>query len=292
MLKLHEVWIAFPESATLGEGPLWDHRTSTLYWVDIGRNKLHRFDPATKDSVTWKLPGTATSVLLTGGKGVLLTLNNEVVAFDPETEARTPLAEVQAFHEEYRCNDAKVDHAGRLWVGFMHRQCLPGHGKLFCVNADRSVDQMLNSLTIPNGIGWSPDHRQMYFIDSVERALRVYNYDGGNIDLRTTIRLTESTAEVPDGLCVDREGMLWVAFYGGSRVARIHPETGEELIRVSVPAPHVTSCAFGGDDLRTLYITTARQELTSEQLEQFPLSGSLFACRTEVEGSLTSEFRT
>jgi sugar lactone lactonase YvrE len=193
-----------------------------------------------------------------------------------------------------RCNDAKCDPAGRLWVGTMHLETKPGTGSLYCIDHQFKAHKVLSGLTIANGMGWSPDGSFMYFIDSAEHRVRRYNWDADEVSLthEKIILKFDNNNESPDGMCVDKEGMLWIGFWGGGRVGRYNPETGEHLQDIAVPAPHVTSCCFGGTDLKTLYITTAREGLSAEQLKEFPLSGSLFSSGQDVPGSDASFFKT
>ncbi|MDQ2656415.1 MAG: SMP-30/gluconolactonase/LRE family protein, partial [Bacteroidota bacterium] len=222
---------------------------------------------------------------------LILGLQGEIAELDPVSGAVKSLLQLEPELSDNRCNDGKCDPAGRFWVGTMHLECKPGSGSLYCVDKDLGVNRVLDGLTIANGMGWSPDGTYMYFIDSADYAVRRYKFSRDSIGLeeeKIVLRFEEAEG-LPDGMCVDSEGNLWIGFWGGNRIGCYDPVTGKHLIDVKVPAPNVTACCFGGADLKTLYITTAREGLTSDQLREFPLSGSLFAFRAHYSG-LAPEF--
>lgn len=275
----------------LGEGPLWHPVHEILYWVDIEQKLVHSFDPLRRVHRQWTLPKRVGSLApLRNGK-IFLGMQGELAEMDPATGAVTSLVPLEKDLTENRCNDGKCDPSGRFWVGTMHLQCKPHAGSLYCVEPDLTMHKMLDSLTIANGMGWSPDGTQMYFIDSVEHAVRCYKFPPDSFSLvrKRTVLDFDNPDELPDGMSVDSKGNLWIGFWGGGRVGCYDPKTGEHLLDVKVPAPHVTSCCFGGPDLNTLFITTARDGLTQEQLQAYPLSGSVFSVRTNVSG-LRAEF--
>ena len=175
-----------------------------------------------------------------------------------------------------RCNDGKCDPAGRLWVGTMGFGAPKEAGTLYCVLPDGEVVPKLRKVTISN----------MYYNDTPTGRIARYRYDAASGEISfdgIAVVLPEGSGS-PDGMTIDGNDNLWVAQWGGSGVYCYNPRTGELLAKVEVPAPHVASCAFGGEKLDTLYITTARAGLTDEQLKQYPLSGSLFSCRPGVQG--------
>lgn len=271
---------------TLGEGPLWHPIHQVLYWVDIQQGIVHGLDPNTNNHRTWPVHKRVGTVAPAQNGNLILGLQGEIAELDPVSGVLKTLLPLEADLPENRCNDGKCDPAGRFWVGTMHLDCQPRRGSLYCVDTDLGVKRMLSGLTIANGMGWSPDGAHMYFIDSVDYAVRRYAFSHDDIGLqeeKIVLRFEEADG-LPDGMCVDSEGNLWIGFWGGNRVGCYDPGTGKHLMDVQVPAPHVTSCCFGGADLKTLYITTAREGLTPEQLGEFPLSGSLFASRTHSSG--------
>ena len=185
-----------------------------------------------------------------------------------------------------RFNDGKCDPAGRFWVGTFDLEQKPHAGTLYRLDPDGSLHVMLRGITNSNGIAWSLDKKLMYYIDTPTLTVQAFDYDhatGAIANPRVIIRIPEG-AGFPDGMTIDAEGKLWVALWGGGAVHRYHPATGALLQAVAVPAPYTSSCAFGGPDLKTLYITTARGGLSPEQLEEFPESGNVFAVEPGVAG--------
>ena len=273
--------------STLGEGPLWDSVRQVLYWVDIEKKVVHVFDPHTNLHREWPVPKKVGTVALASKGYLLLALQGEIAELDPATGKIKFRLNLESELPENRCNDGKCDPEGRFWVGTMHVDCKPRTGSLYCIDHQWRAHKVLQGLTIANGMGWSPEGTYMYFIDSADHQVKRYKYDPQYVSL-TEERIVlqfENQEELPDGMCVDNNGMLWIGFWGGGRVGRYDPATGKHLADVRVAAPHVTSCCFGGKDLQTLYITTARDGLSQEQLLKFPLSGSLFSCDTSVKGS-------
>lgn len=269
---------------TLGEGPLWHSQHQMLYWVDIEQKVLHGFEPHTQRHRKWVLQRRIGTVVRALNGNLIIGLQGEVAQFDPRTGEVKTLLELEPNLPENRCNDGKCDPVGRLWVGTMQLDTKPKMGSLYCIDKNLQIQTVISGLTIANGMGWSPEGDSMYFIDSADYSVRRYSFSRGTTILQNEKVILRFENELPDGMCVDTKGMLWIGFWGGSRVGCYDPATGRHLLDVEVPAPHVTSCCFGGKDLRTLFITTARQGLSDEQLGRFPLSGSLFSCTPGGQG--------
>lgn len=271
--------------AALGEGALWNPETARLYWVDIEGRALHVFDPATGRDDSFPTGERIGTVVPLHGGAVLVALQNGIHRLDPATGLLTllvhPLTE-----PSLRFNDGKCDPAGRFWVGTFDLLERPHAGTLYRLDPDGRLHVVLRGITNSNGLAWSLDRTTMYYIDTPTRAVQAFDYDHatGVIDRpRVIIRFSEAGGW-PDGMTLDAEGKLWVGLWGGGRVQRHDPATGALLQTVTVPAPHTSSCAFGGPDLATLFITTARGGLSPEQLEEFPLSGDVFAAEPGVRG--------
>lgn len=272
--------------ATLGEGPLWHPIHQMLYWVDIEKKILHALEPHTNMHREWPVSKRLGTVSPAANGKLLLGLQGEIRFFDPSTEAIESLVRIEPDVPENRCNDGKCDPSGRFWIGTMQLECKPGAGSLYCLDTNLQLHKVLRGLTIANGMDWSPDGNHMYFIDSTTYCVKRYRCNRERVSLageKIVLRFDKDDG-MPDGMCADSEGMLWIGFWGGHRVGRYNPVTGEHLGDVEVPAPHVTSCCFGGKDLTTLYITTAQEGLNQKQLEDYPLSGSLFSCNTDTRG--------
>ena len=270
----------------LGESPLWHAIHQILYWVDIESRVVHGYEPHTKQHREWPVPQMVGTAACAANGNLILGLQNEIAELDPGTGKVKTLVPLEADLPQNRCNDGKCDPAGRFWVGTMEMKSKPDAGSLYCIDDALQITRVVPGLTIPNGMGWSPRGDLMYFIDSGDHRVRCYDFDPTTTSLRK-MRIILSFGKdegVPDGMCVDGEDMLWVGFYGGHRVGAYEPATGKHLGDITISAPNVTSCCFGGQDMKTLYITTARQGLQAEQLEEFPLSGSLFSCETNIVG--------
>lgn len=273
-------------NATLGEGAIWHPTEKRLYWIDIEAAELHLYDPATgKDTLfhTGEKPGTVVPVK---GGGVLLATQNSIRKLDTEIGELTLVA--KPLHDpQLRFNDGKVDPSGRFWVGTMAYDVQKGAAALYRMDKDKSFHQVLDKVTISNGLVWSADKKTMYYVDSPTLTVQAFDYDDASGAIskgRVTVRIPEAVGGSPDGMAIDAEGKLWIALWGAAAVIRCEPGTGEVLQRVEVPALHVTSVAFGGENLDVLYITSAREGMSPAQLETYPKSGGLFAVKPGVRG--------
>lgn len=276
--------------ALLGEGPVWDHQKNCLYWVDIEGRRLHRYNTGNAVNDTWDFNEMPGAVFPTSDGTLLLAMESGFTHFDPETENLTPLDLLKNSNKNLRFNDGKCDPYGNLWIGTMNKELTPHGGNLYRINKKLEVSVILRGTTVSNGMAWSPDHRLFYYSDTATYELWSFRYDpatAGISDKKVCFRIPESYGGA-DGLTIDQEGMLWIAHWGGHCVRRWDPGKGKVLQTITVPAPHVTSCCFGGESHHTLYITTARSGLEPESLEQFPGSGGLFRCTLPVAGYPTN----
>ena len=271
--------------ATLGEGPLWNPETHQLYWVDIEGRAFHVFNPVTRQDSCFPTFARVGAVAPMHNGNALLALQTGIHELDLSTGHLTLLVNPLT-DPNLRFNDGKCDPAGRLWVGTFHLAQEPHAGTLYRFDPDGRLHVMLRGITNSNGITWSLDHATMYYIDTPTLTVQAFDYDnatGSIANPRVIVRIPEGPAS-PDGMTIDAEGKLWVALWCGGAVHRYDPQTGALLQVIEVAAPLTSSCAFGGPALKTLYITTARHGLTPEQLEEFPLSGNLFAVEPGVRG--------
>ena len=281
------VWqaeLALDVKARLGEGALWQPEQKLFYWIDIEGSELHLFDPKTGTDEKYSLPNKPGTVVPLKNGNCMLAFYNGVFEWDRETKGLTFFVEnpEQAIGSRY--NDGKCDPSGRFWVGTYadeKKQC-----GLYRINGDKSIQKMLGDITCSNGIVWSIDKTKMYYIDTPTRVVLQFDYDDSTGEIsngRIIIRFPEGVGN-PDGSTLDAEGMLWIAHWGGACVSRWNPETGEMIGKVEVPAREVTSVAFGGDDLSTLYITTVSEWVDEETLVKYPYSGCLFGVNPGVKG--------
>jgi sugar lactone lactonase YvrE len=277
------------EPALLGEGPCWHEGEQVLYWVDIWGKSLHCFDPSSGEDRKWELGQYVGTVAPRARGGLILALENGFAFFDPSTGEIDHLPPVDE-DAETRFNDGKCDPSGRFWVGSMDNvdEARP-LGALYRVDHDGEVHVIERQITISNGLAWSPQGHEMYYIDSPTKRISAYEYEPetGEVSGKRTVITLNDEQGFPDGMTIDAEGMIWLAHWGGQRICRWDPATGNVLETYPTPAPHTSCCCFGGADLQDLYITTARKGLTPEQLEQYPQSGHLFRMRTDVVGAPT-----
>ena len=277
--------------AILGEGPCWHAEEKVLYWIDILGKTLHRYDPKSNTDHTREIGETIATVAPRASGGLLLALEHGFAFFNFDDGVIERLDPVEA-DDENRFNDGKCDPMGRFWCGSMHIRGENPTGNLYRMDADLSVTKIEPNLYCSNGMTWSPDRSTMYHVDSSPRRVFAYDYDletGRVANRRVAIQLDEDQG-YPDGMTIDNEGMIWLAQWGAARVCRWNAATGTVLERYDTPAPHTSACCFGGDDLSQLYITSAREGLTQQQLADFPESGCLFRLQTSVSGSPTFSY--
>lgn len=272
--------------AALGEGAIWDADRGVLYWVDILGCQVHIYDSAQGQDRTIDVGQYVGAVVPRTSGGLMLALHNGFASLDLASEEVEIVADPEGRPPGNRFNDGKCDPAGRFWAGTLALDGSPGVAALYRLNADLSVHKMLEDVTCSNGIVWTLDHQTMYYIDTGLGRVDAFDYDleTGTISGRRTAFEVPPERGYPDGSTLDSEGMLWVALWHGGAVSRWNPATGELLQVVEVPAPNVTSCAFGGPHLDQLYITTARNGLSAQELEAYPLAGGLFRAEIGVTG--------
>lgn len=268
----------------LGEGAHWHSKWEKFLYVDIEECKVGMVDPFTGVAREVSLGSkVGTVVPATNGK-LVVALQDSIEELDFETGSRKKLFSIEADKPENRCNDGKCDPTGRLWIGTMHLEAEKAAGNLYLF--DGGLQVKIPNRTISNGLCWGPRHDVMYYIDSHDRCIKAYGFDVETGEIsggRSVVEIGEPGQE-PDGMCIDDEGMLWAAIWGGACVKRFNPATGDCIGIVTVPTPHVSSCAFGGENMQQLLITTARKGLSKAQLEEFPLSGSLFLANIGIGG--------
>jgi sugar lactone lactonase YvrE len=262
----------------LCEGPLWDGRIERLIWVDIPLGLVHQLDVATGEDVVVREVGRPVGCVgLRGVGGYVVATERGVAVADGDWEAVDEIVELPGQPALTRTNDGAADPWGCFWVGTLAHDERPNAGALYRVAADRQVAQVIDGVTVSNGIDWSPDAADMYYVDSDTGRVDVFDVDpaDGQITSRRTLVEIELAGAQPDGLTVDAEGLLWVALWNGGRIRRYTPD-GRLDREVLLPVDQVTSVAFGGPSLDALYITTARDGLSAAELDRQPLAGSVF----------------
>jgi len=284
--------LLFDAKAYLGEGPVWDAHTQTLCWVDIFAKRIYA-----GAEVLIELDGYV-GCIAPRQSGGLIVASSRVddgrfsfanVEIDPvQTALLSTLTDEPIGN---RFNDGKCDPRGRFIAGTMNLNETDPTGSLYSFDGS-STEKLLGNVTISNGMAWSPDYKTFYYIDTPTREVCAFDYDletGSIANPRVTIYVPESLGW-PDGMTSDRDGNLWIAMWGGAKVTRWNPNTGELLEQISVPAMNVSSCVFGGKSMNELYLTSARKGLDKAMLKQYPLTGGVFRLETNVEGMPTFEF--
>lgn len=279
----------------LGEGVRWDDRRGELVWVDVHRGRLHTAavtDAGIGQVEVLDLGGPLTAVfpLPDPGDGWLVGRGQGLATLDRTGALRELTAPERRRAGHTRVNDGACDRRGRLWLGSMEYAGAPNGGCLYRIDLAGRLTVQLSPTTVSNGIGWSPDGQTMYFIDSGARTVTAFAYRDGELgEPRIVVQVDEAGA-VPDGMCVDDDGCLWVAIWGAGEVRRFDPD-GSLLARVATPAARPSCCAFGGPDRDILYITTARVGLTETELSLQPHAGCLLAVDVGVAGPAALPYR-
>lgn len=289
-MELYQPVVLSHLTSELGEGACWWPERRSWCWVDILGHIIYirnenghqqAFDAGTH--VTTLVPVAGRNALVAG-------LKEGIAFFSPE-EGLGKLLTVLDQGERMRCNDGKADPAGRLWIGTMQMPADEGTGTLYCIEGKAAPVVKLSGVTISNGLVWKGD--KMYYNDTHTGTVQEFSYDvetGTIAFTRVAIRIPAELGW-PDGMAMDSNGMLWIAQWGGAGVYCWNPETGELLGKVEVPAPHVSSCAFGGLEMDEMLITTAREHMTAEQIAEYPLSGSTFHVRLPIKGLPANYFK-
>lgn len=257
----------------LGEGPFWWE--GRLYWVDILQSRLHHCGATGQDLQTIVFPSHVGAVV--PWEDGFMAGTAQGLGFMSTDGRFELLPQSPALPEGIRFNDGKLDPAGRFWCGTMEYAAAAHAGSLYRVERDGSIALVLDELTIANGLAWNASATLFYYIDTSLQRVDVFDYDiqSGAIENRRVAFEVPEVYGLPDGMCMDEQGRLWIAFWRGSQVVAFEPETGTPTASVRVPTRLTSSCNIGADG-RKLFITTARTELSPDQLVEEPLAGSVF----------------
>jgi len=281
-----DIDVVVNERELLGECPLWDERTRTLWWVDILSPSLKKLSPSGRPE-TIRLDEAMGSFAFREKGGLLAAMKSGLYFFDGEK--REAIGKPESHLPQNRFNDGRCDRDGRFWSGTMMEAMREPVGSLYRIGADRSCVRKRTGITVPNSLAWSPDGRTMYFADSPRRTVGAFDYDRASGEQSNERVFVTTQAGFPDGSCVDADGCLWNAEYGGARVVRYTPAGKVDRV-IELPVKNPTCCAFGGGKLDVLYITTAAQRLNEAQLKEQPLAGSLLAIRPGSTGLAESRY--
>ncbi|MEC3907882.1 SMP-30/gluconolactonase/LRE family protein [Tamlana sp. 2201CG12-4] len=277
--------VLLKSNASLGEGPLWLPYANELMWVDINKGKVHNLKlKSNQDAIVYH--GDKTACVLPLSKNVYLIADtNKLIKYNKKTSAYSLYLEIDFKDSNVRFNDGKIDPNGTIWIGTMDMDATPNKGSLYRIDSKKNVSEVLQGVSISNGLAWALDGKTMYYIDTFENVVYAFDFnDKSEISNQRIAINVPKNIGAPDGMTIDNKGNLWVAMWGGSAVICWNPKSGQILYKIEVEAPHVTSCVFGGKDMDTLFITTAREGLSEKDLEAYPLSGSLFYIKLKEKG--------
>jgi sugar lactone lactonase YvrE len=283
-VKTYTADLALSAAAEVGEGPCWDAATRRLIWVDILSHEVHSFDPSTGADTAVDVGADVGAAVPTTDGSLILALPNGLARL--RDGAVTHVVDIESDLPGNRFNDAKADPRGRLYADTMRYDLAPGHAGLYRFDG-LEVTTVAAEVGLGNGLGWSPDGTVMYFTDSLTNRVDRFDYDvetGSATGRRPVISFDLQPGQLPDGLCVDDDGCLWVAMFGCGEVRRVSPD-GDVIGVVSLPASQVTRCAFGPGGV--LFVTSAAMGVR----EREALGGALFAVSTDTTGAPATPFR-
>ncbi len=286
----HCVWDA---GATLGEGTLWSVSHQSLFWVDILGKRLHRYTPAANARHSWQFDEEISAVAeRMHAPELLITLRRGFAYFNTKSGSVQHLHQPEPERSGNRFNDGKCDAKGRFWGGTMDFECQQPTGALYRYDAQGVCTRMADGYAVTNGPTWSQDGKTLYFNDTVKARIHAFDFDpdtGEISNQRVWLELSQGDG-FPDGMTTDADGLIWIAHWGAGCVTCHHPTSAAELARICLPTRHITNCTFGGEDLKTLFITSACFGLTTEQRTAEPLAGGLFCVAMERPGLAANTF--
>lgn len=290
-----QVRVAAPTGDKCGEGAVWSAPEAAVYWTDINRFLIHRYDEASGAVRSWLFDEPVVGLSLTDDAGrMLVILASRLIWWWPGTDQRQDHGFTLPGYPRVRLNDGRADQLGNLWVGSMKNNVLPdgelgeagpGEGILYRIAPDGTVTEWLRGIGISNTLCWSPDHTQFYFGDTLDNLIWAFDYAAGEISNQRP-HFAGWGRGLPDGSAMDAAGDLWNCRFGGGCIARVAPD-GTVRGVVEIGVPNVTTCVFGGADLRTLYVTSASIECPPG----YRLAGSLFRVDTDVQGQAENRVR-
>jgi sugar lactone lactonase YvrE len=286
-----DIKLAWDAPMAVGECPLWHHGEGNLYWVDIDGRMVHRLRPASGEHAAWRMQSEPSALAIDAAGGMLVAQRRGVVHLNTDDGAVAPVAAAPYDPSRVRFNDGRVDPGGRFWIGTMYEPRDQPAAQMFCLDHGRLRTQWSGGMTVSNGLAFTPDGRHMYHADTTAHRIDRYDFDvstgiASNRQLFQQFS-TDKTAPGyggrPDGAAVDSEGNYWCAMFEGARVLCFAP-AGALLREIKMPLRCPTMVAFGDDDLKTLYITSASHKRSPQELAQYPLSGRVLSLRVDVAG--------
>lgn len=285
------VKIIWSGQADLGEGPMWHPQEKSLYWIDIAKSQINRLNIVSGENKTWQFSNFIGAVVPRAKGGIVAAMGNEVMAVNTNNGQIEKIANIlPEASPNLRSNDGKCDKKGRFWIGMVDVALKHPIGGLFRMDSEGNVMQMEEGITISNGMGWSPDSTLFYYIDSAQRCVFQYDFDlvSGTIRNRKVFIKLEDSEASPDGMTVDQKGYIWIAIWNGWKLIRYAPDGSVSKI-VNLPVQRPTSCIFGGEDYKTLFVTSCSLNV-SEQIHLAKPAGSIFSFQAETSGIEENSF--
>jgi len=282
----------------VGESAIWHEVESALYWVDIEGLTVNRLHAASGKFTSWKMGSNPSALAIDDNNFLVVATRHGLLRLNTTDGSESPVADAPYDPSKVRFNDGRVDPAGRFWIGTMYEPRDQPAAEMYVLDKGNLRRAWSGGMTNSNGLAWSLDGRTMYHADTTTHRIDCYDFDpatGEQSNRRTIVTFPSDKSAPdyggrPDGATIDSEGMYWVAMFEGARILRIAPN-GEIVREIKLPVKCPTSVAFGGPDLRTLYITSASHGRSKEELEQYPLSGKVLCLKMDVAGREEPEYR-
>lgn len=274
----------------LGEAPVWEKNSQSLYFVDILEKKLYIYETLTGNKVSYDMPSYISCFAIGDDGYIYVMLIDGLYRFDEETKTLTYISSPEDHDSDHRFNDGKCDSKGRFYVGSMENTYTNSTGSLYYIDETMTFKKVLHhAFTVPNGLAWNDAIGKFYHVDTIKKDVNAYEYDSitGKLGEKKTIIHFEDGEGSPDGMVIDDEGMLWIAHWDAYKIGRWDPMIGNKIDEIAIPCERPTSLAFGGNDMKDLYITTASLEDAKGLY-----AGSLYKVRVEVGGQHMTDFRT
>lgn len=290
----YEPKLIVDSKSLLGEGLFWDTETKLLYWLDILNCKFHIYNPKDSSNQTHTFNEYIGCIIPRTKGGFVAAFESGFYFYDSVTHKLEFLCQPEKDKENNRYNDGACDPYGRFWAGTMSNGENDGNGsgiaegRLYCLDTDLTAKEKINDIVISNGIAWNSTKDTMYYIDSPTQKIDAFDYDISTGEI-TNRRSIIDFPGFPDGMCIDSQGMLWIAHWGGYSVKRYNPNNGNLIDQIDLPVKCVSNCVFGGEDLTDLYITTSTMGMPPSD-PNYKYSGGLFKVKTSVKGTPLYKF--
>lgn len=291
---MRQAELFYEMKASLGEGPVYHTESNSLFWTDILKQQLHCYSFKNETLQSFQTDKYIGAFAFYDEKTMLVAADDGFSFLNLESETFTFISDPERDIPNNRFNDGKCDAKGRFWAGTMEFNPNSPNGSLYKLDNEQKASKMASEIIIANGLAWNKDQTKMYHVDSGKNEVHEYEFhlEEGTIQNKKLLYTFAESYGTPDGIAIDSNDCLYIAIWGGAKVVQFNPATSEILEEIYVPAPNVTSVTFGGEDFTTLFITTARDGLSDEQLKQYPLSGSVFKATTQVAGIPLNSYQT